>query len=314
LAVTGGLPLLLFFIAIIVVAFWQGLKQMAKSKSLLYLSLISSLAAWVISACFNPVPVPMYVFLALLISGLMLGSLNKKQINFLLPVKIIISLFAALVLILGLVSLVSEHLLGIAAAAYANGNYSQSFKLSRLAYTINPTNELFLIYKAGSEIYLGQNRQEIENDINKIIKLHPDQAEGYLSASNLYAALYSRTNRQQDLESAVTSLQNSLNIDPYFAERYGQLALYYYQLGNYRQAQVDAQKNLAMDNSTFSAWILLARLYQLQGKKQAVISALTEAFKLDPNIPQLKYLLYLAKTLPDIRQVPIQIQTRPPGI
>lgn len=314
LAVTGGLPLALLFFSLILLAVGLGLAELKREKNLLTTALISSLAAWVVSTSFNPVPVPMYALLAVLLVGLCFNQFNNLQTNFVFWKKFIFVFFAAVLVIVGLISLVSEHLLGLARDAYSAENYGHAAGLSSLAYSINPTNGQFLIYKASSAIYLNKPKAAIESDIEKIVKLHPTQAGSFVSASSLYSLLYRQRSQKEDLTSAIAAMDSAIKIDPLYGARYGQLALYYYQLQNFAQAEINIERDLALDKGDFSAWILLARLYQLQGNKESTIAALTKAFKLNPNIRQLKYLLYLAKNLPNIQQVPIEVVPRQPGV
>jgi O-antigen ligase len=314
LAVTGGLPLCLIFIAIIAVACFYGLKRLSQEKDILYLVLLCSMAAWLIAASFNPVPVPMYMFFGVLAAGMLLKNLPQREVNFSLWAKFFLSVFAWLIFVFGGISLVSEHLLGAAARAYANGEYSAAGKLSSAGYAINPTNELFLIYRAASLIQLGRPGNEVGSDIAKIKSLHKTQSGSYVSASNLDNLLFSKGGDARILQLAAAEMETALQLNPLFAERYGQLALYYYQLGQTDKAQAVVLKDLTLNQGDFSAWILLAKLYQLQNNKPAVIFALTKAFDLQPNIPQLKYLLFLSKNLPNIKSVPIQINARQPAI
>jgi len=81
-------------------------------------------------------------------------------------------------------------------------------------------------------------------------------------------------------------------------------------LGDYASAKTAVIKNLSVADTGFAPWVLLARLYQIEGKRDQAIAALTNAFKLQPDIPQLEYILYLAKTQKNIQSVPIQIVAR----
>jgi tetratricopeptide (TPR) repeat protein len=156
---------------------------------------------------------------------------------------------------------------------------------------------------------------EIAGDVRKIEGLHPTEASSYVAGSNLYDILFEVSGRHRsDLELAVSNMQAALKQDPLYAQRYGQLAVYDYELGQNEQAKANLLKDLSFEQDDFSSWILLAKIYQAENNKTGVISALTKAFDLNPRIPQLKYLLYYAKVVPDIRQLPIDVEDRPPEI
>lgn len=314
LAVTGGMPLVVLFAAIIITAGFYGLKQLAKSRDLLSLTLISGLAAWVVGVSFNPVPIPMFLALAVLLLGLLLNSFTQKQVSLSFFKKSLFMCFGLLIAFWGFGNLIAENLLGLARNAYGAQNYSQAYRLSAAAYYINPTNQSSIIYKTGSEIHLDMPGGKIKNDIQKVAGLHKSQASSYISAGTLYGLLYAGQKQKQDLQSAIQSIRQALNIDPWFSEWYGRLALLYYQAGDYQNAQIAAEKNLQLDNKSFPALILQARLYQLSGKRQEVIDDLNQAYKLRPDLNELKYLLYLAKNLSDIKQLPINIPSQQPEI
>ena len=306
LGVAGGLPLLLLFLAIIFLTAWYGLKQLSKNKSLLVVALLSSLAAWLAGASFNPVPIPMYLFLSVLMAALLLPSASIVEIKLAAYKRILLLISAWLLVYWGAVNFVSEPLLGFGSRAYLMQNYKQAYTLDAWAFALNPANTLPLNYKTASEIRLGYSREVIIGDIKKIENLHKAETASYVTASNLYSLLYSLKNNKDDLQSAISAMQTALQIDPLFSPRYGQLALYYYQLGDIDASKQAIEQDLRLNNQDVSAWVLLARLYQLENNRTGTIFALTRAFKLNPTL-QFRYFLYLAKALPDIRRVPIQI-------
>ena len=314
LAVTGGLPLLLLFLGLIALAAFYGLRQLCRGKNLLTIALFAGLAAWLVGASFNPVPIPMYMFLAVFLAGLTLPSASVVEIKLVPWKRILLLVLAWLMVYWGAANFISEPLLGFGSRAYVMEDYRQAYNLDSLSFVINPTNVESLAYKTASEIRLAYNRKTVVAGIEEIENLHKGQTTSYVTASNLYSLLYSLRDNNSDLQSAISAMQSALKIDPIFSPRYGQLALYYYQSGNLNASRVAIEQDLSLDNQDFSAWILLAKLYQLNNNRPAFIFALTKAFKLDPTSLQLKYFLYLAKTLPDIRQVPIQIIARSPDL
>ncbi len=313
LAVTGGIPLLLLFILGLLYCCFYAFKSFYLQKDLLALTLVSSLVAFVVAVSFNPVPIPMYMYMAVILVGILLTGQATSTMKYEFWKKIGLIFFCLVIFVWGAINLTSEHLLGLAKIYYQSENYSQSYKLANWSYNLNPSNGWSLVYRAYSNISLGINNQLAENDINKIKSLHPTQANSYVVASDLYLALFEKKYEKVYLLSAIASMQSAINIDAFFPERYGQLALDYYQLGDNKMAEVNAKKALALDGGVFPAWILLAKLYQTEGQKQQVVFALTQAFNLQPNIVQLKYLLNMAKSAMDIKTVPIQVLARRPS-
>ncbi|HYV33436.1 MAG TPA: O-antigen ligase family protein, partial [Candidatus Limnocylindria bacterium] len=185
LADTGGLPLVLLFIAVILTAIFYGFKELKTTKDLLPLILMSALLAWTVGASFNPIPIPMYLLFAILIVGLFLQHIKTRQLVPSPVSKYFLIFLGSIIFAVGLISLVSEHFLGFAQRSYNSQNYQTSYNLSNAAYDINPTNKYFLSYKVASAIKLKMDRTGIITDIKKIQNLHPTQAETYISASNM---------------------------------------------------------------------------------------------------------------------------------
>ena len=314
LAVTGGLPLVLIFIWAIFYSGFHAFHVFRKKKDLLYLALFSSLVVYVVAVCFNPVPIPMYLILVVLVAGIWMEDFVEISINFSVWKKVIFIFFGIIIFLWGLVNLTAEHLLGLARDEYQGENYSQSYTLSNISHTLNPTNGLALVYRAYSNAYLLKDNSSVESDIIKNERLHPLQANSYVESSDLYQFLYRKTSEKKYLLASIASMESALKIDPFFAERYGQLAIYYFQLGDYTASEINIKQAISMDKSIFPAWIMLAKLDQIKGNKSDLIFALTQAFNLKPDSPQLKYLLNLAKNTDDIKKVPIEIYSRSPGV
>lgn len=310
LAETGGLPFLAVFLSLVGLAIIQGLKNLKSSKDGLGLALLSGIFAWLAAACFTPVSLPCYLLLALLICGLVLPSLTARTFKFSVLKIVLVSIFGGIFLICGLGLLVGEHLFATAYRDYFAGNYQRAYFLSDLSIKFNPTNQMYYLYRAGSQIKLNQPWTAIQKNIQAAINLHPDQARTYVVAANLYHLEYNQAHNPDYLRQTIGTYQRALDLDPNFAERYSQLAMYEFELGRMDQALSNAQRTLALRDDYFPAWMLLAKIYQMQNDRTQAIRALNRAYLLNPNIEQLKILLLIAKQQPDIKKVPIDILVR----
>jgi hypothetical protein len=310
MAVTNGLPFALGFIGLVIIAIFSGYKKLKIQQDLLTLGSMVSLVAWCVGVCFNPVPIPMFILFGIVISGLLLNFIKSEKSDFKIWYKWVGYVLAIILIICSLCLVSSEYIFGFAKRDYQVEEYASAYRLSIIAKRINPTNELYNIYRIGSEIGMGQNDKIISQDINNLTQTHSGRAATYVVASDLYNLLAHKTGNKEYLRSAIAEMDKSLAIDKNYGERYGEEALYYYELGDYGSAKTAVVKNLTLQDNDFSPWIMLARLYQIEGNKQQTIYALTQAFKLEPNIPQLEYILHLAKTQKDIKSFPIQIVAR----
>ncbi len=312
LAATGGLPMVFCFVGILIFTF-AGALQALRKKDLLVLFLLLSLCAWSVAVNFNPVPVPMYIILGLILSGLGLMSQKNRIFSISKLVGPAIWSLSAIVLLTGSLLLVSEHFLGLSRDFYGRQDYELSQKLAKIAHVLNPTNELSLNLMAANAIEKGETAKA-ETAIEKIKSLHPQATTAYAGAGNLYAMLYYKNNNKEYLIKALSEMDKSLQLDPYYVDRYAQMALYFYELQDLSNAKKSLEAALLLDEKNFPSWILRAKLYQLEGNREQAIFSLEKAFHINPNIPQLKYLLWLAKNTPNIQQVPIQILSRKPSI
>jgi O-antigen ligase len=308
--VTEGLPFVLVLFGILGLAIYYGIKKLNREQDLITLACLAGLIAWCTVVCFNPVPVPMFILLAIILASLLMDDDAKRSAQFASWFRAFAYFFALVLIVCGLSLAASEHVFGFAKRDYLNQDYSSAYRLSALAHKINPTNQLYETYRIAAEIGLGLNQETSVNDITNFTKVHSSLAGTYVTASDLYHILFFKTNNKIYLQAAISEMDKALSIDKNYAERYGQEAVYYYQLGDLASAREEVEKDLSLKDDDFPAWILLAKFYQLSGDKTSTISALNHAFEIDPDIPQLEYILYLAKTQKDIRTVPIEISTQ----
>jgi len=314
LAATCGLPFLFIFLGMLGTACYYGGKKLKTEKDLITLACLAALMAWCIGVSFNPATITMFIFLAVLLSGLLIDYTKSSEVSLKIRPKLIVYVLAAILIIFGVDLAASEYFFGFAKRDYLNQDYAQAYRLSVLAEKINPSNGVYELYRIGSEIGLNKNPADIIKDINSLTAKSRGQAGIYVQASNLYDLLYSSTGNKDYLKFAISEMDRSLEIDPFFADRYGQESVYYYELGNLGASKAAVIKNLNLDSGNFAPWVLLAKIYQLEGNKQGVVYSLTRAFKLRPDIPQLGYYLYLAKNGSDIKKLPLQIAPMPPHL
>lgn len=313
LTVNSGIPFGLIFILIITIFYYIGVRNYLIHSDKLSLALIVALTVWIISVAFNPVPIPMYLLLILIFSGITLNS-NSNEIFFGKAVKYIFIICCVILAYFGLVFAISENLLGLTRNAYSLNDYKKSYNYSRISIALNPTNNLARVYFISSQIHLNFSEEQVKSGIRKIINTHPLQSGTYISSGDLYYLLFIRTNKKEYLQNAIADMHKAIEMDPLFSERYGQLGLYYYQSGDYKNSRISVEKSLQLESRLFPSWILLAKLDQMDNNKLKVIFNLEKALEISPNIPQLKYLIYLAKEGKNIKEVPLDIFIKTPGV
>lgn len=313
LGVTGGLPLLFCFLALIILAGIYGIKRTYKDFDFLSLSLLCSLTIWLVSASFNPVPIPMYQFLIIILLGLILNSFKTISFKSFWLTKIAGLTLAILIFVIAGLSLVSEHMLRFSQAYFQNENYVTSYSLAKKAWAINPTNGQMLYYKAANILRSGLSMTYIEKDVEKLKNLHPNQAFTYSSISNLYSLAFYVSRDPKALDLAISYMEQALRIDSDHWERQGQLAIYFYQKGDLIKSKEAIIKQISLNPDDFSGWLLLAKLYQLENNKAAMLASLNHASKANPLVTQLKYIIEYTKQVKDIKDVPLDVAPRGPS-
>jgi len=118
---------------------------------------------------------------------------------------------------------------------------------------------------------------------------------------------FQKTGAEADENLVVGSVIKALSFDPLYAERYSKLGFYYYQFGNLDLARTYVKMGLTISPDQFSAWMLLAKIYQLQNKGPQMLFALEKAYKLNSDNKQMQQVWQIAKTEPNIHKVPLYV-------
>ncbi len=307
LAATSGLPFLLVFLILFCLAAFLAVKKLKTTPDIQAYSFLVGLSGVLVGAAFNPVPLSLYLLLGVLFAGLTYESTQQFQFKIPIVFRLPVGLFAFFILAFGFAVIVSEHIFFYGYQKYFEDDFKQARVLSNLALKINPTNQLYYLYKAGSAIRFNQQPDKIVPEIQRVVELHPQQAGSFVMASNLYHLWYMQNNESEHLEKAIINLERALRMDPYFAERYGQLGLYYYESGDLISAKENLNRCLSLEETYFPAWMLLAKIYQLENDRPKALFALEKAYKLQPNIFQVRQIWSMAKNTQEIQAVPIEI-------
>ena len=309
LGATGGLPLLGSFLLLLLLPVILALRSLRKEKDFLPIALLCGLVAWAVAASFTPVSIPNFLVLAVLLTGLLPAEGSLKT-AFRFKLKFPLLVLGIILVVLGIIFLIGEYTAYSGRQAYFYGDYTKAFRLENLALKFNPTNGLFYIYRAGSSIKSHKPSAESEQHILAILKVHSKESRQYVSVSNLYYLLYQESGDSKDLRAAEDYMLKALQFDPLYAERYGKLALYYYVGGQNEKAIQALEAVLSLDQKQFPSWILLAKIYQDENRREPALYALEKAFKLQPDLPQMRLVWHWAKLFPDIRQVPLIVTLR----
>ena len=141
-----------------------------------------------------------------------------------------------------------------------------------------------------------------------MIKIHPTTVASFYNASRTYAYLFNNTHNKEFLEKYFANAQKGLLMAPYARERYYPVAYWYYVTGDLENARLMINRTVTLHDKDLPGWLLLASIYQQQGKKEQVVFVINKLRQQFPSDPLLKKLLVDAKASPDIKKFVIPAQ------
>ncbi len=306
---TGGVPLLIFFCSLLFTAVGYGLKSLIRSGDVLVIALLTGVVVWVVVGSFTPVSLPNYWLLAVLLVCLI-------RIDIPLPLRIPINRvsiiasrsMAILFLCAGLVLIVSEHLSYAAIQNYYSGDFEKTFKYASLARRINPTGQFYSLFEAGSAIRLKKDTVIIDKAQLANLNLHPESSRTYIQQAHLAGLRFFTTGDRAYLDLAVVDLQTSLHYDQFSPISYYLLAETYFIKGDLDTAKEYLKSILALNQDYYEGWMLLAKIYQIQDKKDQMVYALTRASQISPVYTEPKQLLERIKHGDVLKGLPFRVQ------
>jgi tetratricopeptide (TPR) repeat protein len=189
---------------------------------------------------------------------------------------------------------------------YFIDKFDSSQKYLRFALFLNPTNQTFYAYQAANGIFLNESYPLLQSRINRVVKLQPQDSKSYLTIAKLYFLLYDKTGNNSYLEQAIIQMDKCLKMDTLFAQRYYRAGFYLTEAGNLNEGLQYVKFGLSLNPKDLPGWLLLARIYQLQGRQEQTLSALEKAYKLKPEIDDIRLLWHFAKNNPKrFKELPI---------
>jgi tetratricopeptide (TPR) repeat protein len=230
------------------------------------------------------------------------GHLSFKKTRFL-------AWFFALILILWpLGYLSSQYFLYAGVSAYNAKNYERSGKLFFVARVLNPTSRLVWDYVAASSIGQKKDPAQVEREIEKMVSLHPTTVASYYNSSRTYAYLFTNTQDRRYIDKYFSVAERGLQMSPYARERYYPVAYWYYVTGDLENARRMINRTITLHDRDLPGWLLLASIYQKEGKKEQTVRALTLLYEQYPADQLLRKLVAEAKAISDIKDLVIPAQ------
>jgi tetratricopeptide (TPR) repeat protein len=305
-AATTGLPFALLFICLLGLSFLRGWKMLGNEQRVFWaIAAMASMFGWCVAAAFTPVPTVCFLFLALVISGFFVESDSSKFVVDFFGFNFLTKVVGTAFLAVSLAFLASEFIFYQALTSYYRQDWKSVESKTALAKKINPTNQLFSLYGAAGAILRGASEQETEQLVMEVLSYDPKSGKSQVMAANLYFLQYDKTQEKKYLEKAIKNMENSLGVDKYTPGRYTHLGFYYAQGGQLSNAKEALKVALSLDDKSVPAWLLLARIYQLENRPEQVLFALNGAKEAAPENAQLKALAEWGQDKAKVKQLPI---------
>ncbi|HEX3099361.1 MAG TPA: O-antigen ligase family protein [Patescibacteria group bacterium] len=302
LTATFGVPAALLFLIIIGIAIFLAWRETAYGKQSA-IWVIAAVAGWLVAASFNPVSVPLWMILGLMVAfGTSYTSVQRDlkiwpKIGLIVP-AVILGLFA-----LSFIS--SEVFSGYGITAYKKQDNTQAEKLLSKALALNHFNNGAQLYLAAAKINLHRNEKDIVDLINLSLHQHGGSAGTYVSTADLYYRLYITTHNEEYKNKIDPMFEQAKILEPNFGNIYGGQAYADYKLGKVDQAHELLNHQLSFSNSLDYpySWILLSKIYFDQGQKQKSIDAMEKAYQSLTDQPLIKYFLLQMRSTDDISKL-----------
>jgi len=309
IAATAGVPALLCFVALLGLALFYAINYFKKKNDYLAVAGAGSLVIFSTAASFTPIAIPCFLFLAVLLALIFSFEQSEEQIKLTVkkPVALLFFSFGACLVVMGFGLITAEHLFYQANIAYIAQDYPKADRYSTWAIYANPTNQLYYLYKAGSQILGDSAVQDIVKTQETLISLHPKSAITYAMAGTLNFLSFLKTGDQNYFKASADYMVKSLKIDPFAANRYVRLGYFYLYNSDLDNAREWTKSGLSLDDKYLPGWFQLAKIYQIQGKKPQLVYALENALKIRPDIMELRALTKIAKEAEDPKSVPVDL-------
>lgn len=296
LADLGGPGLLLFAglfgLAVVVV-----LRALRRSMQLeMWMAASAGVAAWLVAALFNPVTIPLWVLLAVLLGVIFLQQarpvtgirLRWPHIVFFRTVGVL-SCLAAIALVIGEYVLVYT----IALEPYRKfvpGIAEKQMKLTKFASLVEPFHLETRNAALATQILSAPALEGMRDGIADALNLHPKSARAALLAAQLSTEVWDRTHDQADFILAEQYLQRALGYGQGYPVVYPWAAYFYWKANNLELAEQYAHYAAAKQPRYYYNWLLLAKLYRQKGNLAGMEYALAKAQGVVPGNRELAQL------------------------
>lgn len=288
IAVNGGIPAALAFIALLGFTVWNLYKYYKITNDDFPLYLFAGLVSWSIAASFNPVIVCNWFLLALIVA-FSLQYLPMRDLKISSFVKKIGYLIAFVFIIVGLSLILSETGLWLS-DIYFLRNKPQSIAINKVAIYFNPTSSAAISSLAKKQLDSKKYDQSYQT-YQRLEQLHPKSAYVTEGAMAGYLELYSDTHDEKYRADVYRTIPIVLDYFPNnYPTRYN-IATIYLSLDDYDNALAQIKTGIVYSNGTdYGSWLLMSNIYDKMGQPENKKKALESDYKIAPSAKLRNYL------------------------
>lgn len=295
-----GLPFLATFLVFIFLGmFISARKFIGQGKDMYLWAGLTGVVAWLVAGAFTPVATACFLVLGIVVVGFYLHNSVEDKNNCKKVTKFLLGLGAVIFVIFGILFILAEVFYYRGYVLFKQNKFVDSKKMLNVSNKINPFAQRYLVFKTANSIILGESDVNVQLQIQKTINLHSKDAKSFVSAAKLNFLMYERSNNTAFLRQGIVFLDEAVNLDKNNYQLYILNGFYRAQSGDLNTGLNYVKFGVSLFPKDPSSWLILARIYQLQGKADQTLYAVENAFKLMPTNLELKFLTQELKKHPE---------------
>ncbi len=295
-----GLPFLATFVVFIFFGmFIAGRKFFSFGQDMFLWASLTGVTAWLVAGAFTPVATACFLVLGIMVVGFYLQYSVEKNDNFKGITKFLFGFGAVIFVSFGVLYILAEAFYYRGYVLFKQNKFAESKQMLNISSKINPFAQRYLVFKTANEIILGEPDDYVQLQIKKIINLHPMDAKSFISAAKLNFLMYERSNDIAFVDQGIDYLDRAVSLDKNNYQVYILNGFYRAQSADLDSGLNYVKFGVSLFPKDPSSWLILARIYQLQGKAEQALYAVENAFKLLPTNYELKFLTQELKKRPE---------------
>jgi O-antigen ligase len=309
IGISGGLPLMLAFFVLIAAAAVFGLRSSKNSTT--HIVLLAGLATILIASSFNPMSLPNWILLGVLLAGLFYEQSDLKAPDN-VRVKFATAAAGTLVLLFGLSFMAGQVLLYQALKANIQRNdYQAAQKFTTAARLFDPLNDMSAQQNAGLRIYTEGDTAATVSAIEYYETLHPRDPDVVLRVGRLYHQLFRQSGNPAYFDLGVQKISEALQLEPQVMNGYFYLAYYFYETQQPDKVEQVIDRGLVIVPDDSMLWTLAANI--AIGKKdwKSAQTDIESLYKLDTKNKILKHMLEALRRGEPASPLPLAVPDNP---